>query len=199
VLSVLIDPAHGGIEPGALFEGTTAEKDINLAFARRLRQELALRGLWSELVRDADQTLSSEERAARANARRPALYLVIHSSSEGSGLAIYSAILSESASARGPFLNWESVQSQALERSRTFEQKLAAAIDKTGFPIRSLSARLRPLNNVAVPALAVELSPTRGGAAQLSSADYQRMVAAALANALNSIAPYLRVRADSAP
>src|SRR5215472_14385411 len=40
-VSVLIDPAHGGSEPGALLNATTAEKDINLSFARRLRQELA--------------------------------------------------------------------------------------------------------------------------------------------------------------
>lgn len=198
-LSVLIDPAHGGTETGALLEGTTAEKDVNLSIARRLRSELTLRGLSSELVREADQTLSADQRAARANARRPALYLAIHSSSEGLGLALYSAVLAAAPATRGPFLDWETAQAAALGRSRALEQKLAVTVAKAGFPIRALSARLRPLNNVTVPALAVELSPTRGDSSQLSSANYQQMVASELANALNSLAPYLKAGPDSSP
>jgi hypothetical protein len=48
-------------------------------------------------------------------------------------------------------------------------------------------APLRPLNNVTVPALAVEIAPTTGNVSQLASIDYQQMVTAALANSIATI------------
>ena len=42
---VLLDPGHGGHDPGAIgVSGTVAEKDLTLTFARELRLALAERG-----------------------------------------------------------------------------------------------------------------------------------------------------------
>jgi hypothetical protein len=51
---------------------------------------------------------------------------------------------------------------------------------------------VRPLNSLRSPAIAVEISPTTGDAAQVSANGYQQMVCAALANALAALAPSLR-------
>jgi len=72
---------------------------------------------------------------------------------------------------------------------------MTASIQKTGFPLRALSAPLRPLNNLLIPALAIEIAPTTGDVSQLASADYQQMVSAAVANSIASI----RGRLESAP
>src|SRR5438552_1417788 len=143
---IVIDPAHGGSDPGALLTPDSAEKEITLAVARRLRQELSARGISSQLVRDGDATLSFDQRAAVANAAYPALYVAIHASSLGSGIRIFTAMLPVAGESRGPFLKWETAQAPFMERSKIAQAQIVAAVQKTGFPVRALIAPLRPLN-----------------------------------------------------
>jgi N-acetylmuramoyl-L-alanine amidase len=181
---VLIDAAHGGTESGAILNPTILEKDLTLAFARRLRQELNSRGMQAQLLRDGDINLTADQRAAVANSTHPALYVALHATSQGSGVRIYSAMLPSGGDDRGPFLDWQTAQSSSLSRSRWAQQQLTATIQRAGFPVRSLTAALRPLNNVKATALAVEIAPTIGNVAQLASSDYQEMVSAMLASSL---------------
>jgi|SRR6266853_697222 len=192
---ILIDPAHGGTESGAVLNPTLLEKDVTLAFARRLRQELGARGISVQLLREADGTFSADQRAAAANAAHAALYVAIHATSQGTGMRIYTAALALGEDERGPFVSWQEAQSASLARSRSVQQQMTASIQKTGFPLRALSAPLRPLNNLLIPALAIEIAPTTGDVSQLASADYQQMVSAAVANSIASI----RGRLESAP
>lgn len=191
---VMIDPAHGGTDSGAVLNPAILEKDVTIAFARRLRQDLNVRGISAQLVRDGDTALSTDQRAAKANSEHPVLYLCMHATSQGSGLRIFSALLplGPDLEDRGPFANWEAAQSKSLGRSRFAQQQLLAAIQKTGFPVRSLAAPLRPLNDLTVPALAVEIAPTIADVSQLISADFQQMVSAALANAIAPLVPSLQ-------
>src|SRR4051794_34873679 len=46
---VIIDAAHGGVESGAILNPAVVEKDVTLAIARRLRQELGVRGVQAQL------------------------------------------------------------------------------------------------------------------------------------------------------
>jgi N-acetylmuramoyl-L-alanine amidase len=196
---VVIDPAHGGSDPGALLTPESPEKEITLAVARRLRQELGARGITAQLVRDSDATLSLDQRAAIANSAYPLLYVAIHASSLGSGLRVFTAMIPAAGENRGPFLNWDAAQGPFLERSRAAQQQLVTAIQKTRFPVRVLMAPLRPLNNLKVPALAIEISPTTGNASQVAATGYQQMICAALANAIASMAPSSTVRAELQP
>jgi N-acetylmuramoyl-L-alanine amidase len=92
---IMIDPAHGGTESGAVLNPMILEKDVTLALARRLRLDLGARGFVAELVRDSDINLSTDERAAKANAAHPMLYVCVHATSESSGIGIYTAMLAE--------------------------------------------------------------------------------------------------------
>ncbi len=184
---------------GAVLNPVILEKDVTLALARRLRQQLSTRGIQSQLVRDSDGMLSPDQRAALANAAQPALYISIHATSQGSGMRIYTAMLPASGDNSGPFVDWQSAQSASLARSRWAQGQLVAAIQKTGFPVRSLAAPLRPLNNITVPALALEIAPTTGDVSQLNSADYQQMISAALANGIATLIPSLRAKTEFAP
>jgi N-acetylmuramoyl-L-alanine amidase len=189
---IMIDAAHGGAESGALLGPAIPEKDVTLMFARRLRQELGARGVSSVVIRDNDATLTVDQRAAIANGQRPSLYLCIHASSLGSGIRVFSAMLPSARDNRGPFANWQTAQARVETRSTWVKQQITATIQKMGFPVRSLPAPLRPLHNIIIPALAVEIAPTSGNVSQLASADYQQMVSAALATAIAGIAPVLR-------
>ena len=194
---ILIDAAHGGADSGAALNAAIPEKDVTLVLARRLRQELNARGLESQLLRDADFALTTDQRAANVNALHPALYIVIHASSQGSGMRLYSAILPAAQDGSGPFLDWQTAQASALTRSRSIQAQITASIQETGLPFRSLTAPLRPLNNVTVAAIAMELAPTTGDVSQLASPDYQQMVCRALADGIASAAPLFRARLGS--
>lgn len=196
---ILIDPAHGGSDAGALITPTAAEKDINLNMARRLKQELSARGIQAQLVRDGDATLSADQRAANANGANPALYIALHASSLGTGMTVFTSMLPSVGDSKGPFVAWDTAQSAALDRSKTLQTQLITAIQLTHFPIRALIAPLRPLNNIKSPAIAIEVSPTAGSATQVASTGYQQMVCAVVANALLSLAPAMRASAGARP
>ncbi len=194
-LLIMIDPAHGGSESGAVLNPAILEKDVTLAFALRLLQQLSARGIQAQLVRNGDATSSTDQRALAVNSAHPALYIGIHATSQGSGLRFYTAMLPSGGDDHGPFHDWQTAQSASLERSRSIQRQLAATAQRMGLPIRSLSAPLKPLGNIIVPALTIEIAPTSGDVSQLTSADYQQLVAVNTANALASIRPTL----ESAP
>ena len=179
---VIIDPAHGGTESGAVLNPAVLEKDVTLALALRLRGDLNARGIMAELVRDADVALSVDDRAAKANSEHPALYICLHATSQAGPMRIYSAMLGEGQENNGPFVDWDTAQSASLAASRSTQQQMVAALQKRGISIRALQAPLRPLNNVTTAAIGIELAPTKADVAELMSADYQENASAALAN-----------------
>ena len=86
---VLLDPGHGGRDPGATgVSGQSREKDLTLAFARELRDVLAERGrVRVAMTREDDRTLSLEQRAAIARKLGAGLLVSIHMDSAPNSLA----------------------------------------------------------------------------------------------------------------
>ena len=180
----VIDAAHGGSESGAALGGQLLEKDITLAVARSLRQELAARQLTALLVRDGDVAMSIEQRADTVNAVRPAIYLCIHASTQGTGVRVFTSLVPHGSSDQGPFVEWEGAQAQFLPSSQKVAARLGAALQTLQVPVHSLPAPLRPLNSIRTAAVAIEVAPP-DLTTSLSSAIYQdsvaRMVAIGLA------------------
>jgi len=111
--SVVIDPGHGGSDFGARIAPNVLEKDLCLALARKLRQELQTRHISAILLRDGDIDLSFDQRAVAANLDRPSVYISIHAE-PGSNLRIYtsaSTIASTEIPERNVFLPWQTAQS----------------------------------------------------------------------------------------
>jgi N-acetylmuramoyl-L-alanine amidase len=86
---VLIDPGHGGRDPGAAaVSGTVTEKELTLAMARELRDLLAKRGrVRVALTREDDRYLTLDQRAALAGRIGANLYLSLHMDSAPNPLA----------------------------------------------------------------------------------------------------------------
>ncbi len=82
IKTVVIDPGHGGLEPGAKGRLGTLEKNIALAISLKLKsiieRKLALRVV---LTREEDVDVSLENRAAKANNNKADLFLSIHANS----------------------------------------------------------------------------------------------------------------------
>lgn len=92
---VLIDPGHGGQDPGASGTGGVHESALTLALARELRDQLVARGrVRVALTRDDDHYLTLEQRAALARRIGAGLFVAIHVDSAANpvarGATIYS-------------------------------------------------------------------------------------------------------------
>ena len=75
----MIDPGHGGENPGARGPAGALEKDVALSIGRRLRAELVnARGLQVFLTRDKDVDVDLDERTAIANNYKADLFVSIH-------------------------------------------------------------------------------------------------------------------------
>ncbi len=177
----VVDASHGGDERGAALGAGLAEKDVTLALARRLRQELAARGLAALVLRDGDMTLSPDQRANLANTAHPGVYICLHVTSEGMGVRVYTAFLPMGSDDRGPFLDWDTAQSAFRPTSQAAAASVVAELRKRQLTVRSLLAPLRPLNNVAAAAIAIEVAPQAGGTPELNSPAYQELVAESVA------------------
>ena len=86
---VVIDPGHGGRDPGATsVSGQVNEKDLALALARELRDDLVKRGrVRVAMTRDDDRYLSLEQRAGVARRLDAAMFVSLHLDSAPNPLA----------------------------------------------------------------------------------------------------------------
>jgi len=86
VARIMLDPGHGGHDPGAIGVGGLREKDVTLAIARRLREAILAR--WNVevlMTRDDDRFVPLEERTAMANSQGVDLFISIHANASRDG------------------------------------------------------------------------------------------------------------------
>jgi N-acetylmuramoyl-L-alanine amidase len=76
--TILVDPGHGGDEPGSRGPNGTPEKDVNLAVSLLLQAALEARGATVIMTRTADSTVAVNDRPAQIAQVEPTLALSIH-------------------------------------------------------------------------------------------------------------------------
>lgn len=109
---VVIDPGHGGRDPGAVGAGVR-EKDITLGLALALRDELVRQGgLRVALTREDDRLLALAERPDIARRMDADLFVSIHADSAGeksavSGASVYTLSRRASSAAAARFARRE--------------------------------------------------------------------------------------------
>jgi N-acetylmuramoyl-L-alanine amidase len=75
---VMIDPGHGGYDPGTEAAGTVAEKEVALTIASMLRDALNARGVNAQMTRRDDVFVSLGTRTQMANRAQADLFISIH-------------------------------------------------------------------------------------------------------------------------
>ncbi|HYB91831.1 MAG TPA: N-acetylmuramoyl-L-alanine amidase [Candidatus Binataceae bacterium] len=90
---VMIDPGHGGYDPGTSSASGLVEKYLSLQIAQRLRDALDARGVRAELTRSTDVFVPLPERTRMANREDAELFVSIHLNSspnpETAGIEVY--------------------------------------------------------------------------------------------------------------
>ncbi len=102
---VVIDPGHGGKDPGAVSrDGVLKEKDLTLKISKRIKRflEKKLAGITVALTRTDDRFLSLTERTAFANSLNADLFISVHcnSATDSTSKGIETFYLSKASSPR---------------------------------------------------------------------------------------------------
>jgi len=182
IKTIMIDPGHGGKDPGAQANGLT-EKDVNLRLARILGQKLKAQGFNVLYTRTDDTFIPLEERTAMANAKKADLFISLHCNwfkdKSVHGLEVYSLNLAQTkdavrVAARENAVSQHNISdlqviltdlmlSSKIKESRDLaliSQKTSVASLKRNYSIRDRGAREAPfyvLMGAQMPAILIEM------------------------------------------
>ncbi len=107
LVTIVIDPGHGGEDPGAAGRGGSHEKDVTLSIARRLKTRIdAQPNMRSLLTRNGDFFIPLQQRVQKARQVRADLFVSVHadafvkSAARGSSVFVLSENGASSSAAR---------------------------------------------------------------------------------------------------
>lgn len=212
---VVIDAGHGGRDPGASsVSGEIAEKDLTLALARELRDDLVKRGrVRVAMTRDDDRYLTLDDRAAVARRLNAGLFVSLHMDSAPNPLArgasVYSLsdIASDAEAARfaaaenrGAAADNASGSVEAILSDLAMRTQMSASADLATRLVNKSTGRfeLRPephrfasfhvLRRAATPAVLFEAGyiSNTDDEALLSAPEHRSAIALALAQAIEA-------------
>jgi N-acetylmuramoyl-L-alanine amidase len=177
-LLVVIDPGHGGKDPGAIGISGLEEKDIILPIGRRVAAILQQNGVQAVMTRDSDYFVSLPGRVEMAERANADVFVSIHANSAGanrpeiSGLETY-------------------YYDNGLRLARTVHNRILQSLNIKDRRVRK--ARFYVLRKSSMPSILVETGYVTGreDAAKLSTSAYQNQMAEAIAQ---GILQYLRQR-----
>ncbi len=167
--TIVIDPGHGGKDPGCTSVLGYYEKTVNLKVSRILAQQLQQQGFRVIMTRNSDVYPELEERAAIANRANADLFISIHADANPSpDIHGYTLFVSRSASSQ----------------SRHMAETMVSSLKSTGFTNRGVrEADYRVLVKTRCPAVLVELGHLSNAwdARRLNDAGTQQRMAQAIA------------------
>ena len=161
---VVLDPAHGGTDPGARGTGGIRESEVALEFATQIRRALETQGLLVISTRLGDENPSFDDRSAiaNANAQRGAIFITLHISSTGLPGTARVYVNSDIPLPNEPngLLPWDQAQAPFLNLSRKLGDTVQGLLSQRfkGSPREAQTASVRQLRTTAAPAIAVEIS-----------------------------------------
>jgi N-acetylmuramoyl-L-alanine amidase len=159
---VVLDPAHGGTDPGARGTGGIRESEIVLDLATQVRRALELQGFQVVLTRQGNENPSFDDRSAVANAQRGAVFVTLHISSTGLPGTVRVYVNSDLAAATEAtgLIPWDQAQAPFLGLSKKFGDLVQAMLLQRfkGSPDAAQTAAVRQLRTTAAPAIAMEIS-----------------------------------------
>ncbi|MBN1348071.1 N-acetylmuramoyl-L-alanine amidase [candidate division KSB1 bacterium] len=206
--TIIIDPGHGGRDPGAIGSSGLREKDVVLDIANRLSQLLTNSNFTVYLTREDDTYIPLEDRAGFANERQGDLFISIyanaHRSQQKAGIETFYLSLTEDNESRAVAALENSLTRRSFRQmsqllanilshskvneSRDFAEKVQSElISNTGLINRGVkSAGFIVLAGAQMPAILAEVGFITNPAEErlLSSSRYRQGVAVSMFRAI---------------
>jgi N-acetylmuramoyl-L-alanine amidase len=175
---VLIDPGHGGKDPGAIGIGGVREKDIILPISKRLAEVLQQNGVQVVMTRNSDYFVSLPGRVAMAERARASVFVSIHANAVGPGRPEVSGLETY-------------YYGSGLGLARAVHNSILQSVNVRDRRVRR--ARFYVLRKSSMPSILVETGYLTGreDVVKLQSTAYQNQMAEAIAR---GILQYLRQR-----
>ena len=168
---VIVDPGHGGPDPGAIGIGGLREKDIVMSIAQQVASLLDQQGVQAVLTRTGDYDLDLEPRVSMAERMNADVFVSIHANAislsrpDINGLETY-------------------YYSNGQRLAQTIHNSILQGVDVGNRGVRN--ARFYVLRRTSMPSVLVEVGFVTGreDAAKLSSSAYQSQMAQAIARGI---------------
>ncbi len=177
-ITVIIDPGHGGEDPGAIANGTI-EKGINLSVAQKLNDFLSLSGVEVVMTRKDDALLGSGDKIGSKKKEDLNTRLKLLEDTENAILVSIHMNKFETASAHG-LQTFYSVNNKESELLAISIQNASKFLDSTNNrDIKPATESIYLLDNAYKPAVLVECGflSNKTDAQNLSNDDYQTKLA----------------------
>ncbi|MGB8477048.1 MAG: N-acetylmuramoyl-L-alanine amidase [Candidatus Acidiferrum sp.] len=159
---VVLDPAHGGTDPGARGTGGIRESEIVLDFAAQVKKALEAQGFQVLQTRQGDENPSFDDRSAIANAQTGAVFVTLHIASTGLPGTVRVYVCSDlpAPAEVGGLIPWSRAQAPFEGLSRKLGDLVQGLLAQRfkGSPVAAQTAAVRQLRTTAAPAIAVEVS-----------------------------------------
>ncbi len=169
-LVVMLDPGHGGKDPGAIGLNGLREKDVILPIAQRVAAILEQQGIRAILTRNSDYFVDLAPRVEMAQQGQADLFVSIHAN----------------AIARRPDVNGLETYyySNGQRLAQTIHNNILQNVDVNDRGVRQ--ARFYVLRNNPMPAVLVEVGFVTGrrDEPRLATSDYQNRMAQAIAGGI---------------
>jgi len=167
---VLIDPGHGGPDPGAVGIGGLREKDIVLPISQQVATILERQGVQALMTRADDSDVSLEARVQMAQRARANLFVSIHANSLSASRPDVSGV--------------ETYYFSSQRFAQTIHNSIVQSLDVRDRGVRR--ARFYVLRNTSMPSVLLEVGFVTGAedARKLSSPAFQRQMAEAIARGI---------------
>lgn len=182
---IVIDPGHGGIDPGAIGVSGQNEKDINLAISLCLRDMLVANGYEVIMTRETDISTNDKQYKSVGKIKSSDLknrLRLINSQSDAIAISIHqNKYPSENSSGAQMFYGIKNEQSKQLASclQASFRELLQPDNKRE---IKPSTSKVYIIHNSQIPITLVECGflSNYGDASKLSDEEYQRKVAFAI-------------------
>lgn len=199
--TIMIDPGHGGKDPGALY-GKYQEKALNLQIATKLKKKLESLGFTVVMTRTGDTFPELSDRTNLCAKVKPDLFISIHCNASSNSTAIngvetYSVTPVGASSTSGSTI--EKVQKPAnayeVNSTRLAHEIHSSVIKATGAADRGIrKGRLYVVTNTTCPSILLEVGyiscPTE--AAKIGTDAYQNKIVTGILNGLAGYGLFLK-------
>jgi len=159
---VVLDPAHGGTDLGARGTEGIRESEVVLQFTAQIKRALEEQGFQVILTREGNDNPSFDDRSARANAQRGAVFITLHIASTGLSGTVRTYVMPDPPPSNDTtgLIPWDRAQAPFVGLSHKLGDMVQAELAQRfkGSPDTALVAPVRQLRTTAAPAIAVEIS-----------------------------------------
>ncbi|WP_405318893.1 N-acetylmuramoyl-L-alanine amidase [Frisingicoccus sp.] len=177
-VKVVIDPGHGGNDPGGIGVSGVLEKDVNLSVALFLKENLEQQGIEVVMTRDTDRGLYSESTSNKKKEDLAKRIQIIEETDPDFVLCIHQNIFTD-AKYSGAQVFYYKDSAEGARLASSIQDQLIAGVDPANTRVPKSNMNYYMLKQSPVPIVIVECGFLSNAEeeSKLGTEDYQRKLA----------------------